>query len=207
MSERHTEYLGDILSSSRHLLHLITDVLDLAKIESGKMRFCYERVDLAEVVDEVFDALRALAENKHLAVERAVDPALSEVVVDPARVRQILYNYLSNAIKFTPDGGQIHVRIEAEGADHFRIDVEDTGVGIPPDLVPHLFKEFAQLDSSTGKRYQGTGLGLALTRRVAEGHGGRVSVRSAPGQGSTFSAVLPRKPHDAGVADRHGEAG
>jgi len=206
MSEQHAEYLGDILISSRQLLHLINDVLDLARIESGKMQFTYEPVYLPEVVDEVLDVLRRLAENKHLAIERHVDPALNEVVADPAKVRQILYNYLSNAVKFTPNGGQIRVRIEAEGAEFFRIDVEDTGVGIAPDLIPHLFKEFQQLDASTAKRYQGTGLGLALTRRVAEGHGGSVSVRSAPGQGSTFSAVLPRQSHDHRPDPRHREA-
>jgi signal transduction histidine kinase len=140
----------------------------------------------------VLDIVRGLAENKRLAIERAVDPALGEVVVDPARIRQILYNYLSNAVKFTPDGGRVRLSIGAAGPDHFRIEVEDTGVGVPPDLIPHLFREFQQLDSTTGKRYQGTGLGLVLARRIAEGHGGSVSVRSAPGQGSTFSAVLPR---------------
>jgi protein-histidine pros-kinase len=192
MSERHTEYLGDILISSRHLLRLINDVLDLAKIESGQMQFSFEPVDLTGAADEVLDIVRGLADNKRLAIERVVDPALGEVVVDPARIRQVLYNYLSNAIKFTPDGGRVRLSIGAAGPDHFRIEVEDTGVGVPPDLIPHLFREFQQLDSTTGKRYQGTGLGLVLARRIAEGHGGSVSVRSAPGQGSTFSAVLPR---------------
>jgi len=195
MSEQHTEYLGDILVSSRQLLHLINDVLDVARIDSGRMPFTYEPVDLGEVVDDVLDALRELAENKDLTVERRVDPTLGEVVADASKVRQILYNYLSNAITFSPRGGRIHVRVEPEAVDCFRIDVEDTGAGIAPDLIPNLFEQFQPLDADTARRHQGTGLGLALTRRLAEGHGGRVSVRSAPGRGSTFSAVLPRQSH------------
>jgi signal transduction histidine kinase len=116
------------------------------------------------------------------------------VVVDPARLKQILYNYLSNAIKFTPDGGRVHVRVSPEGPDLFRLDVEDTGVGISEENLGRLFIEFQQLDASVAKRYQGTGLGLALTKRLAEAHGGHVAVRSRSGHGSTFSAVLPRRP-------------
>jgi signal transduction histidine kinase len=112
--------------------------------------------------------------------------------VDAGRVKQILYNYLSNAIKFTPVGGRIVVRIAADGPSLFRIDVEDNGVGIPPEQIGKLFVEFQQLDGSPAKRYQGTGLGLALTKRITEAHGGRVAVRSTPSQGSTFSAILPR---------------
>jgi signal transduction histidine kinase len=193
LSEQQAEYLGDILVSSRHLLHLINDVLDTAKFESGQMQFTHQPVDLGELVDEILDALRSRAENRHLAVECEVDGSIGEVVVDPARVKQILYNFLSNAIKFSPDGGRIRVRVAPDGPDRFGIEVEDAGVGIAPDLIPHLFKEFTQLDASTAKRYQGAGLGLALTRRIAEGHGGQVSVRSAPGEGSTFRAVLPRQ--------------
>jgi CheY-like chemotaxis protein len=107
-------------------------------------------------------------------------------------VKQILYTYLSNAIKFTPDGGRVEVRVVPEGRSLVRIDVEDSGVGMEPEHLGKLFVEFQQLDSTTGKRYQGTGLGLALTKRIAEAHGGRVDVRSTPGQGSTFSAILPR---------------
>jgi signal transduction histidine kinase len=114
------------------------------------------------------------------------------VVVDPARVKQILYNYLSNAIKFTPAGGRITIRILPEGPALFRIDVEDTGVGIAVDDLGKLFVELQQLDASAGKKYQGTGLGLALTKKLAEAHGGRVTVRSTRGEGSTFSAILPR---------------
>jgi protein-histidine pros-kinase len=192
VSPEHKEYLGDILTSSRHLLQLINDVLDLAKVEAGKMEFRMEEVDLGQLASEVRDVLRGLASAKRLRVAIDVDPGLGTVVVDPARVKQILYNYLSNAIKFTPDGGLITVRARAEGAALVRLDVEDTGVGIAEDQLARLFVEFQQLDASAAKKYQGTGLGLALTRRIAEAHGGRVAVRSTVGAGSTFSAILPR---------------
>jgi PAS domain S-box-containing protein len=192
LASEHREYVGDILTSSRHLLQLINDVLDLAKVESGKMEFRPEEVDVAQLTKEVRDTLRGLAAQKHLRVEIDVDEEVRQVVVDAGRVKQILYNYLSNAIKFTPDGGRIIVRVASESPSLFRIDVEDTGVGIPSEQLGKLFVEFQQLDGSAAKRQQGTGLGLALTKRIAEAHGGRVAVRSTPGQGSTFSAVLPR---------------
>ena len=192
VSAKHAEYLGDILTSSKHLLQLINDVLDLAKVESGRMEFRPEPVDLAKLVNEVRDMLRGLAASQSLRVETEVDPDVSAVVVDPARVRQILYNYLSNAIKFTPAGGRVWVRITPEGPDMFRIDVEDTGVGIPAGDLGKLFVEFQQLDAGTAKEHQGTGLGLAVTRRLVEAQAGRVAVQSMPGKGSTFSAILPR---------------
>jgi PAS domain S-box-containing protein len=188
----HKEYLGDILSSARHLLQLINDVLDLAKVESGKMDFRPEPVSLERLCREVRDVLRGLAANKRLRVSTTVEPEVDAVVADPARIKQILYNYLSNAIKFTPDGGTIDIRIVSEGARLFRIDVIDTGVGIAAEELAKLFVEFQQLDAGAAKRYQGTGLGLALTKRLAEALGGGVAVQSIRGEGSTFSAVLPR---------------
>jgi protein-histidine pros-kinase len=206
LSPEHREYVGDILTSSRHLLQLINDVLDLAKVESGKMEFRPEDVDLAQLTTEVRDILRGLAAKKHLRVEIDVDEEVRKVVVDAGRVKQILYNYLSNAIKFTAEGGRILVRVASESPSLFRIDVEDTGIGIPSEQLGKLFVEFHQLDATAAKRHQGTGLGLALTKRIAEAHGGRVAVRSTPGHGSTFSAVLPRAispdVQDSGPTDR-----
>jgi PAS domain S-box-containing protein len=192
VSAEHEEYLGDILTSSKHLLHLINDVLDLAKIESGKMEFRPEPVELTKLAREVCDIVRGLAASQRLQVETHVDPEVATVVVDPPRVKQILYNYLSNAIKFTPPGGRVTIRILPEGETLFRIDVEDTGVGIAADDLSKLFVEFQQLDASASKTYQGTGLGLALTKKLSEAHGGRVAVRSTLGEGSTFSVILPR---------------
>jgi PAS domain S-box-containing protein len=192
VSPEHEEYLGDILTSSRHLLQLINDVLDLAKVESGKIEFRPESVQLSQVVSEVRDILRGLAAGKRLRLDLSVSPELAVVRTDPARLKQVLYNYLSNAIKFTPEGGRVSVRVVPVGADQFRIDVEDTGIGISSENLSLLFTEFHQLDGSSGKKYQGTGLGLALTKRIVEAQGGRVEAQSKPGEGSIFSAVLPR---------------
>jgi PAS domain S-box-containing protein len=192
LKREHREYMGDILASSRHLLQLINDILDLAKVESGTMEFRPEEVDVAQLTSAVRDTLRGLAAKKQLRIEIQVDEEVRTVVVDAGRVKQILYNYLSNAIKFTPVGGRVVIRVAADGPSLFRIDVEDSGVGIPAEQLGKLFIEFQQLDGSAAKRYQGTGLGLALTKRIAEAHGGRVAVRSTPSQGSTFSVILPR---------------
>jgi PAS domain S-box-containing protein len=192
VSATHKEYLGDILTSARHLLQLINDVLDLSKIEAGALEFHPETVDVARLVGEVCGILRALAAGKRIQVAAEIDPALGPVRADPAKLKQVLYNYVSNALKFTPDEGRVTVRVGPEGADEFRVEVEDTGVGIRSEDVNRLFVEFQQLDAGTRKRHQGTGLGLALTKRIVEAQGGRVGVRSTPGVGSTFSAVLPR---------------
>jgi protein-histidine pros-kinase len=201
ISADHKEYLGDILTSSKHLLQLINDVLDLAKVESGKVEFRPEEVDLPRIIGEVRDILRGLAAGKGIRVETKFDPSVKVATVDPARTKQVLYNYLSNAIKFTPDNGQVTIRLSPAGPDRFRLDVEDTGIGIREEDFGRLFMEFQQLDTSSVKKYQGTGLGLALTKRIVEAQGGTVEVRSAVGRGSTFSAILPRVlevPADAG---------
>ena len=193
VSPEHEEYLGDILTSGKHLLRLINDVLDLAKVESGKMEFRPESVDLPTLVNEVRDILRGLAASQGLRVETEVDPDVATAVIDPARLKQILYNFLSNAIKFTPEGGRVVVRITPEGPDMFRVDVEDTGVGIADEDMGKLFVEFQQLDAGSAKKHEGTGLGLALIKRLVEAQGGRIAVRSTPGTGSVFSAILPRR--------------
>jgi PAS domain S-box-containing protein len=193
VSPEHQEYLSDVLASARHLLRLINDILDLAKVESGKLEFRPEPVDVGRAVAEVRDILRALAASHRVRVETRVDPDLGPVVLDPAKLKQVLYNYLSNALKFTPDEGRVTVRVEPEGPDHFRLEVEDTGIGIPPEALSRLFTEFAQADGPLPGRARGTGLGLALTKRLVEAQGGRVGVESAPGRGSRFFALLPRR--------------
>ncbi|HEX8109716.1 MAG TPA: ATP-binding protein [Kofleriaceae bacterium] len=185
------EFVGDILTSSRHLLQLINDVLDLAKVESGTLEVVPEPIDLARVVGEVRDILRGLAIDRKLDLELQLADDLGSVIVDPAKLRQILYNYVSNALKFTPEGGRVMIRAALAG-DAFRIEVEDTGIGIASEDQRYLFLPFRQLDASPTKRYQGTGLGLALTKRLAEAHGGRVGMHSARGVGSTFWVELPR---------------
>ncbi|MEO6953885.1 MAG: PAS domain S-box protein [Polyangia bacterium] len=186
----HVEYLGDILTSARHLLQLINDVLDLAKIEAGHLELHVERVDLPKLVSEVKDILRGLAAERRVRLVVELDPGLSIVSVDARMLKQVLYNYLSNAIKFTPEHGEVRLRVRREADDAFRIEVEDTGIGIRPEDLDKLFIEFQQLDATPSKRFGGTGLGLALTKRLVEAHGGHVGVTSELGVGSTFFAVL-----------------
>jgi PAS domain S-box-containing protein len=185
------EYLGDILTSSHHLLQLINDVLDLAKVEAGKMEFRPAPVDLAKIAGEVRDILRTLAAQKRITIEIRVD-SLQGIILDEPKLKQVFYNYLSNALKFSPEDARVEVRVHPEGADTFRLEVEDNGEGIRPEDIGRLFIEFQQLDASAAKKHPGTGLGLALTKRLVEAQGGRVGVRSTPGQGSVFFAVLPR---------------
>jgi PAS domain S-box-containing protein len=189
VSEDHKDVLSDILTSARHLLQLINDILDLSKVEAGKMEFHPESSRIDTLVYEVRDVVRPLAEKKRLKLDFNV-PSDLVAVVDPARFKQVLYNYLSNAVKFTPENGRVEVRIRREEDSSFRLEVEDTGVGIAPDEIAKLFQEFQQLPNSR-KAEQGTGLGLALTRHIVEAQGGSVSVRSVKGSGSVFAAVFP----------------
>jgi PAS domain S-box-containing protein len=185
-------FVGDVLSSARHLLQLINDVLDLSKVESGKMDFVPEVIDPMRLIGEVRDVLRTMIAQKRIALRVEVDPELKQVVLDAGKLKQVLFNYLSNAIKFTPEQGRVSVRLRAAGLDDLRLEVEDTGIGIRPEDIPRLFIEFQQLDASASKKYQGTGLGLALTKRIVEAQGGRVGVTSTPGKGSLFFAQIPR---------------
>jgi signal transduction histidine kinase len=189
---QHHAFLGHIGSSGRHLLRLINDVLDLSKVESGKFEFFPETFDLSVLVKDVQDILHTEILRKHLRVIADIEQSLGNLVLDPARLKQVLYNYLSNAIKFTPEGGLIFVRAVASDAHHFRLEVEDTGVGIAASDLPRLFTAYQQLDAGSTKKYEGSGLGLALTRRLVMAQGGSVGVRSTLGQGSVFHLVLNR---------------
>ena len=195
-SPKHQLFLGHIGTSGRHLLQLINDVLDLSKVESGKFEFFPEPVDLQQLVREVLDVQTTAIQRKHLQVSTDIDASLSGMaaglVLDPARLKQALYNYVSNAIKFSNEGGLIVVRARPEGATDFRLEVQDSGIGIAAEDLPQLFTEFHQLDASATKRHQGTGLGLALTRRLLLAQGGSVGVHSTPGMGSVFHLVMGR---------------
>jgi PAS domain S-box-containing protein len=184
------DVLADILTSAHHLLQLINDVLDLSKVEAGRMEFHPERCNIETLALEVRDVIRPLADKKGLRLTLESPPALT-ANIDPGRFKQVLYNYLSNAVKFTPDGGSVTLRIAPQpGQAFFRLDVEDTGIGIAAAEMPRLFQEFAQLPNSR-QAGQGTGLGLALTRHIVEAQGGSVAAQSEPGRGSVFSATLP----------------
>ncbi len=190
--EEQKEYLEDILFSGRHLLQLVNDVLDLSKIQAGKMQFLPEPAEPGLLVSKICEIMRSLLARKRLQMSTEIDPTVTGLVIDQAKFNQVLYNYLSNAIKFTPEQGKISVRIKSASLDTFLLEVQDTGIGIEQKDIERLFIEFEQLDISAAKKYQGTGLGLALTRRLIEAQGGSVGVSSQPGIGSTFFAILPR---------------
>lgn len=187
-SPQHNEFLGDILTSARHLLQLINDILDLSKVEAGQIEFRPERIDLLNVIGEACGIVRIAAEEKRIRMAIDVEQGL-DATLDPSRLKQVLYNFLSNALKFTQVGGRVAVRAMAvEGGDKLRIEVEDNGKGISEEGLKSLFREFVQLEPGMG----GTGLGLTLTRMLVEAQGGWVGVNSSVGRGSLFFAVLPR---------------
>ncbi len=183
-----------IRSSGQSLLALLNDLLDLSKIEAGRMALEIVDFALRETVSEVIGLLEVRAQDKHLRLLLSSPPDLpARVSGDPSRLRQVLFNLVGNALKFT-DAGQVEVRLShrrlADGRIELSIAVEDTGVGIAPEVLPLLFEPFAQADSSVARRYGGTGLGLAITRQIAELMGGGVDASSVPGQGSVFTARL-----------------
>jgi signal transduction histidine kinase len=182
--------LADVLKCSGHLLTLINHVLDLTKIEAGKMEFHYEEVDLRELAAATVERVAPLAAAKRIAIEVASEDGLQAVPADAGKLRQVLLNYLSNAIKFTPEEGSVRVELRREGAHAYRLTVADTGMGIEPGDIERLFTEFGQLGEAY-KAKNGSGLGLAITRQIVERQGGRVGVDSVPGEGSRFYAVLP----------------
>jgi signal transduction histidine kinase/CheY-like chemotaxis protein len=184
------EWIEHIHTGGQHLLTLINDVLDLAKVEAGRLELEREPFDLRDLVTETVAGLRPLAERKHLTISS--DVTAQRLVADRGRVRQVLYNLLSNAIKFTPDGGSISVGAVADDAS-VRVSVADTGSGISPEDQAMIFDEFRQV-GDIGSRQQGTGLGLALARRLAEAHGGHIELVSEIGSGSTFTVSFPIEP-------------
>jgi PAS domain S-box-containing protein len=189
VNDEQKDCLSDVLTSAAHLLQLINEILDLSKVEAGKLEFRPKSSSIPVLVDEAIESLRPIAEKKSIRLLCDV-PAGLVALLDPVRFKQVLYNYLSNAVKFTPQDGAVSVRIALEDGARFRVEVEDTGVGMAPDELPRLFQEFQQVSSSRLAE-QGTGLGLALTRRLVEAQGGTVSVRSTKGVGSVFTATLP----------------
>jgi signal transduction histidine kinase len=199
ISERDREYLGDILTSAHHLRRLIDDVLDLSKVEAGMLDIRPEAVNVGQLVSEVSEALRSLTLSKDLDLVVDIDPGLDGVVTDPGHLKQVLYNFLSNALKFTDPGGHITVRAQADGANAFRVAVSDDGPGIAPENLERLWGAFQQLGTGV-RRYDGTGLGLALVKRIVEAQGGTVGVDTTFGEGSTFYAVLPRTARRASPA-------
>jgi signal transduction histidine kinase len=190
INEKQEEYLHDILVSGRHLLSLINDILDLAKIEAGRMELDLEDFEVAQAIDNAVVLVRERATRKGLALETALAPALGTVRGDQRKVKQVLLNLLSNAVKFTPEGGRIDVR--GQRLDGFvEISVSDTGIGIASEDQDAVFEEFRQVGTDYAKKHEGTGLGLTLSRKFVELHGGTIAVKSRLGEGSTFTFTLP----------------
>ncbi|HEV8473130.1 MAG TPA: GAF domain-containing protein [Methylomirabilota bacterium] len=190
VNAKQEEYLQDILASGRHLLSLINDILDLAKIEAGRMELDLEEFELAAAIDNALVLIRERATRKGLALGTAVDPGLGSVRGDQRKIKQVLLNLLSNAVKFTPEGGRVEVRAQRLDG-HVEVAVTDTGIGIAPEDQDAVFEEFRQVGTDYAKKHEGTGLGLTLSRKFVELHGGSIAVKSRPGEGSTFTFTLP----------------
>ncbi len=191
LDEEQKQCVSDILESGRHLLGLINQVLDLAKIEAGKMELHLEEFSLADCVEAIGRAMRSLAAKKEQNFAVEVGEGIEKVVADPGRIKQVIINLISNALKFTPEGGHILVKADPrEGG--FEVTVKDDGIGISPEDQKVIFEEFRQVDGSYVREQEGTGLGLALTRKLVEMHGGKIWVESAPGEGSTFTFFIPK---------------
>lgn len=200
INEKQERHITNILNSGRHLLQLVNNVLDLAKIEAGRLQLSYESFHVETAINEVLMVLRHLSEKKLIKLRVDVGYGVGELVADKVKFKQILYNLLSNAIKFTPEGGKVGVRVERlmgddlfpwapKGKEFIRVSVWDTGIGIKEEDKERIFEEFEQLDPS--RSVEGAGLGLALTKKLVELHGGYIDVESTYGKGSIFNVYLP----------------
>jgi signal transduction histidine kinase/HAMP domain-containing protein len=192
MNEKQEDYLKDIHSSGQHLLSLINDILDLAKVEAGRMELNPTTFDLSAAIDNALTLIRERAMHHGIALATEIDSQLGELNADERKLKQILLNLLSNAVKFTPEGGRITVGARRL-RDMVEIAVNDTGIGIAPKDQAAVFEEFKQVGRDYTRKAEGTGLGLALTRKLVELHGGVMRLESEPGKGSTFSFTLPLK--------------
>ena len=189
INDKQAEYLTDILDSGRHLLSLINDILDLSKIEAGRMDLEPTYFELSTAVESTLVLVRERAHRRGITLQRVVDERVEMINADERKVKQVLLNLLSNGLKFTPEGGQITVRVDLRDGEA-EISVTDTGVGIAPQDQEAVFEEFRQVGAPAGK-FEGTGLGLAISRKFVELHGGRIWVTSEVGTGSTFTFTLP----------------
>ena len=196
LNPKQDEYLQDVLSSGQHLLSLINDILDLSKVEAGRMDLELARFHLPQALQDTLTLVRERAVRHGIDVSLEVDGRLGEFVADERKIKQVMLNLLSNAVKFTPEGGRIEVRaVPTDGA--VEISVADTGIGIAPENQELIFEEFRQVGGDYAHKREGTGLGLTLARKLVGLHGGRIWVKSQPGQGSTFTFSIPERPWPA----------
>jgi PAS domain S-box-containing protein len=192
LNPKQVEYIQKIHQSGQHLLSLINDLLDLSKIEAGQMLLDIQPIGVEELCESALELIGPQAAARRLTVHQTITPDLKPLFADQLRVRQMLLNLLSNAVKFTPEGGEIG--LDVQPIHHYlQITVWDNGIGIPAEKQHLLFQPFQQIDGSLSRRHEGTGLGLAMTRKLAELHGGSVTLDSEAGEGSQFTIYLPMK--------------
>ena len=183
--------IDTIMRNSNSQVQLIDDLLDIGRITSGKLRLDVQSVDLSPVIQAALEAVRPAALAKSIQIEASLDPAAGPITGDPSRLQQVVWNLLSNAVKFTPVGGRVETTLR-QARPHVEIVIRDTGAGIAPDLLPHVFERFRQGDSSSTRQHSGIGLGLALVKHLVELHGGSAAAESGgAGQGATFTVQLP----------------
>jgi two-component system cell cycle sensor histidine kinase PleC len=190
LGDKYHEYCRDIRESGKYLLDVINDILDMSKIEAGRIELDLEETDLDRILADAMRVISTRAQEKKLALHTEVIPGI-RLKVDRRAVKQILLNLLSNAVKFTPDGGRVTVRGRTSG-ETVMIAIEDTGIGIPPNALKNLGRPFEQVESQFTKSHQGSGLGLAIAKSLVELHGGAMRIRSSPGVGTIVGVRLPR---------------
>ncbi|MEO0407849.1 MAG: hybrid sensor histidine kinase/response regulator [Cyanobacteria bacterium P01_A01_bin.135] len=198
---RYHEMVERIFFNGQHLLMLINDILDYSKLEAGRLNLRHESVNLSDVVASVVEALRPLAKRKHIRIEKTVSLSSPILTSDGARLRQVLDNLVSNAVKFT-DVGQVWVSVQELPQDTIEIAVKDTGIGIAADDLPHIFDALYQIDQTVSRKHKGTGLGLSITQLLVEMMQGGISVESSPGEGSCFTVTLPRQLQSPSLAEK-----
>ncbi|MGN6114037.1 MAG: ATP-binding protein, partial [Nitrobacter sp.] len=197
-SEKYDEYCHDILTSGQYLLEVINDILDMSKIEAGRMKLDMEPLDLAKTLAESVRVVSGRADDKNLLLDARIDDDIS-IVADRRAVKQVIVNLLSNAVKFTPDGGRVMVRSHVL-ADSIVLMIADTGIGIAPHSLRKLGKPFEQVESQLTKTYAGSGLGLAIAKSLTSLHGGSMRLRSKLGTGTVVRVTLPRRGHQETAA-------
>jgi len=200
LDAKNTRYLQNILASGRNLLDLINDLLDLAKIEAGRMEIRSEPLSLGDLFEGLTSVLKPLTEQKSLTIATTVASDVPIIHTDPAKLQQVLYNLMSNAIKFSPAGERIDLLADREYPDGVRISVVDRGPGVPAEKQQVIFEKFRQVDASVTRTHSGTGLGLAISKELMALLGGSIGIASEAGKGSTFWVILPLK-NEAGVQD------
>ena len=190
LNEKQASYVSNIMKSSKHLIELINDILDLSKVEARKMELEREKFNIANLIEDTVSSMKPLAKNKNTDLITDIRISDSEIYADRKKIKDILYNLLSNAVKFTPENGRVSIKVNCDNKT-LGIEVSDTGIGILEMDQKKIFEPFRQVNSFMTREFEGTGLGLAIVKRYVELHGGTLSLKSEPGEGSTFSFVIP----------------